>query len=221
MSMVAAKKYELYLLRVGQRYKIGVSKDIPARILNLSSHCPDVVHLIHRFRYKAPRALERALHVTFQGRERYGEWFSLTQDDVNLIVGLNYKAAENLVKTTIGKRIGRHKQKDPSCASPPTITVRISRRLGDKIAEFTRANKVDAATHFGPLIESWIKEVERDAKAVKNPTFASGNKARGTGEPQAIVRLWRHQVLRLKSAGVLLGKTITSMIEDKLWEMLA
>lgn len=75
----------LYLFRAGDHYKIGISKDPKRRLCDLSIS-PIPVELIWSSQIEDARGLERQLHKTFQGKRVHGEWFELTEADIEYIM---------------------------------------------------------------------------------------------------------------------------------------
>lgn len=85
----AAKKKELgnyvYLMynRIDNRYKIGRSKDAIYRERTLQSQQPDII-LIEA--WEAPPKVEKELHRRYKDKRVRGEWFDLSESDLNEIV---------------------------------------------------------------------------------------------------------------------------------------
>ena len=70
----------LYVIRLGEFYKIGVSLNPRERVRSMMLHQePTPVRI-----YETPDAyaLEKALHKRFANKRGYGEWFELLQDDL-------------------------------------------------------------------------------------------------------------------------------------------
>lgn len=221
VNTVPARKMKLYLFRCGDLFKIGVSADIGARLRSLSAHTPDVLHRIHDRAFRKARSLERALHCMFKHKHRYGEWFTLDDDDVAFIKGIDSRTAETIMSQAVNSKVGRHKKKDPACASNPTITVKVSRKLGEAIAEVTHKKKVDASAYFGPQLDTWIAGLLKGMKPGCSAAAVVDRRPRGEKPDLVIVRLWRSQILKLKYISIVRGRTLNSMIEEKLWELLA
>lgn len=73
----------VYVLKVGEMFKIGLSVDPEKRIKSLqTSKRRDWLRS-----YEVPFApeLERALHKRFKDKREYGEWFLLNADDLKRI----------------------------------------------------------------------------------------------------------------------------------------
>lgn len=114
---------------------------------------------------------------------------------------------ENLKMPATAKRIEK------------TTTVRISRELADKIAD--RYPTKGSLADMYVAIEPWVKKM---AKAGHKQAMAGVAMPKVGDRPRradATVRILKDQVRRLKSAAPWLGDTVSGLIEDKLWEMLA
>lgn len=78
----------VYLLKSDQYYKIGMSKDVDARMLQISPKLPVPPELIHIIKTEDMRQLEEALHKQFNHFRVNGEWFKLDQNSVDLIMAM-------------------------------------------------------------------------------------------------------------------------------------
>lgn len=76
----------VYLLKVHNFYKIGISKDVNKRIRQLSTGCSAMPELIA----VAPggRQLEQELHEEFKNYRKHGEWFGHRREIIARFVGL-------------------------------------------------------------------------------------------------------------------------------------
>lgn len=72
---------QVYLMKAGDFYKIGVSKTPRKRLRRLQTGCPRKIELIYAFEQEDAYALEFALHDMYQKSRTHGEWF--TDIDVN------------------------------------------------------------------------------------------------------------------------------------------
>lgn len=88
------KKKEEYLPREGYVYlmwaengmhKIGISKNVEQRRKNIERDIPVRVNIIHSFRSKDYRAVERNLHQKYSRERIRYEWFLLSQEQVDEI----------------------------------------------------------------------------------------------------------------------------------------
>lgn len=64
-------------------YKIGVTKNINKRIMELQIGSGIILKLIYSFETKFGFKLEAALHAYFRIKRTNGEWFELDSDDVD------------------------------------------------------------------------------------------------------------------------------------------
>jgi len=80
----------VYLIRCLETpfYKIGVSKNVGARLTSLQAACPLELQIIHTFAPKHPRRIEYTLHQMFDKRRYRGEWFELEPADLAFISNL-------------------------------------------------------------------------------------------------------------------------------------
>lgn len=63
--------------------KIGITKDIQRRLKTLQISSPEHLQVAHSFPGTA--AEERSLHRSYQDKRLHGEWFSLSQNDIQAI----------------------------------------------------------------------------------------------------------------------------------------
>lgn len=78
----------VYLIRSGEsnKYKIGISKNVPSRLATLQTANPEKMELICAFASSDARRKEAELHNAFEQRRITREWFELSQDDVRSIM---------------------------------------------------------------------------------------------------------------------------------------
>ena len=63
--------------------KIGMTSKAPeTRMRQLQTGASDALRLMHAFKTRNMRMLERMLHAKFAGKRKTGEWFSLEESDV-------------------------------------------------------------------------------------------------------------------------------------------
>jgi hypothetical protein len=79
----------VYLMKSRELYKIGISIEVDKRVKQLTSIIPFGVELIHVIPVNDYERLEQALHMYYQRKRVNGEWFELSEDDVNLIKSLD------------------------------------------------------------------------------------------------------------------------------------
>ena len=72
----------VYVLRCGDLFKIGYSRDVRSRVMAINAQSPvDVEHVITIHTSNA-RHLESLLHRSFADKRVKGEWFRLSDEDV-------------------------------------------------------------------------------------------------------------------------------------------
>ena len=80
----------IYLLKCHQYYKIGVAKDVKARLAGIQTGNPYPVELVEKFEvvYSAAGYLENLFHNTFYrfGCHVRGEWFELSPGKVKVFL---------------------------------------------------------------------------------------------------------------------------------------
>lgn len=69
-------------------YKIGLSKDVRARIKTLGVALPFEIEPIHTIKTDDMVTLEKELHAQFNEKRVRGEWFALTPEDVEYVRSL-------------------------------------------------------------------------------------------------------------------------------------
>ena len=70
---MARKATDLYFIRVGDYFKIGVSNNVRRRVRDIESQCPYPVELIYHGVGEAQD--EELWHKVFEHRHHRGEWF--------------------------------------------------------------------------------------------------------------------------------------------------
>ena len=76
----------IYLLKAANGlYKIGYTSDPFARVRNIQSVSPVPVELILAHTSSRAKEIETELHKKFDKKRARGEWFLLTEDDVEFI----------------------------------------------------------------------------------------------------------------------------------------
>lgn len=78
----------VYMIRESWRglIKIGIAKNLKARLAAIQSSCPQDICLIGYFETKHARSVEAHLHQRFAHKHHAGEWFDLSPQDVQLIL---------------------------------------------------------------------------------------------------------------------------------------
>lgn len=76
----------VYLLKSSNGYyKIGYTNNIKKRLHDIGIKVPFKIELIHKIKCSDARRLESELHSQFSSKRVNGEWFNLSQEDVNYI----------------------------------------------------------------------------------------------------------------------------------------
>ena len=81
----------VYLVRFGKTdyYKIGHTNDIDRRInVEIAPKMPEEPEIIHTIKTKDRFKLESELHKRYADKRKNGEWFELSQDDIDYIRSL-------------------------------------------------------------------------------------------------------------------------------------
>lgn len=74
----------VYLIRVvgTDKVKIGFSKNVEKRIIDLQHSCPFTLEVVFKQYYEYANRIENELHIKYLSKNIRGEWFSLTLDDI-------------------------------------------------------------------------------------------------------------------------------------------
>lgn len=98
MGMIYSKTECVYLIKNEENYyKIGRTGNIRARIKQLQTGYPLEITLIHQFKTNFSREIEYVLHKDYYGSKIRGEWFSLTQEEVDNFLKHCKKTEKNLI----------------------------------------------------------------------------------------------------------------------------
>jgi hypothetical protein len=72
----------VYLLRCQNRYKIGIAGNVAARLATLQVSAPFAIEHVAHSQVDDAAALERELHSAYAHYRIVGEWFELSEADV-------------------------------------------------------------------------------------------------------------------------------------------
>lgn len=88
------KRGVVYLINSGVYYKIGKTRNLPTRIdtLAVGVIVPFDIKLIHHFKSNDYSGDEKKLHDMFFDKRADGEWFVLSEKDVEYIMGIKDEA---------------------------------------------------------------------------------------------------------------------------------
>jgi hypothetical protein len=78
----------VYLLKCQDYYKIGIATDVQKRISGMQTGSPYPISLVASVQVDNPLSLEKELHAMYSSRHHRGEWFALTEEDVEAIRSL-------------------------------------------------------------------------------------------------------------------------------------
>ena len=85
------KPVQTYIMKSGNKYKIGRSGNTPERLKSLKTGNPDIEILLYCLE---GRVSEKTLHNMFAHRRGGGEWFSLTDSDITICKNLMGKCVK-------------------------------------------------------------------------------------------------------------------------------
>lgn len=77
----------VYVLQMGNHFKIGKSKRVDSRIREFSPKLPLPVTVVTTFLCKNYSQAESNLHLKFADKRTNGEWFALEQEDIEWLLG--------------------------------------------------------------------------------------------------------------------------------------
>jgi hypothetical protein len=76
----------VYLLRSGPHYKIGKTNDFKSRLGQIKLQLPLKVEVVHQIETDDPDGIERYWHRRFGDKRLNGEWFRLSDDEVEAFI---------------------------------------------------------------------------------------------------------------------------------------
>lgn len=85
-------KGEVYIIRVGDRFKIGATINLYSRMISLQTANPQDIELIHRIKTNDMYLTEKLFQALFErdGKREHGEWFLLSDKDIEYIKSSKY-----------------------------------------------------------------------------------------------------------------------------------
>lgn len=90
----------VYLLKAGDRYKIGTTDTIHKRIKALQTSCPYKIEVVLVVKSSDALTLEKTTHKLFKAHRRVGEWFEFDSKSLNACVDF---LSENGSKVLLGE----------------------------------------------------------------------------------------------------------------------
>ena len=85
----------VYLIKSGEHYKIGRTKNLKTRVKSFETSLPLGATVVHSFETDDTTEAEIELHARFSDKRINGEWFNLVQDDVDYICTIQPKGSNN------------------------------------------------------------------------------------------------------------------------------
>ena len=79
----------IYLIKSNNMYKIGKTKNIKTRIQSIKTSTPFLLEIVHTQKYINYHKIEKHLHTEFKDKRVSGEWFNLTENDIEYIKNYN------------------------------------------------------------------------------------------------------------------------------------
>lgn len=88
----------IYVLRSGEtnRFKIGLSKNVPGRLESLQTGNPETLSLVCTFPAIDVFTKEQELHKRYEAKKITREWFKLTEEDINSLITEVRASASNI-----------------------------------------------------------------------------------------------------------------------------
>ena len=86
----------VYFLKCGEFYKIGISTGLLHRISSLRNANPEKIELVSWAIISKYKDFERMLKLMYKEQNIHGEWFKLTEDQSQVIVG--FLQGNNIVR---------------------------------------------------------------------------------------------------------------------------
>lgn len=74
----------VYLIKCYEFYKIGIAENVRVRLCQLQIGNPISLSVVTYYAFPAASVVEDALHKKFAEKRTVGEWFALTDDEIQL-----------------------------------------------------------------------------------------------------------------------------------------
>lgn len=81
-------RFSIYFIECNGQYKIGSTSDLKSRFTTLQTSSPTLLRLVHMIPIPISHdhgQVEKALHIIFKDAHIRGEWYNLTQQDIERI----------------------------------------------------------------------------------------------------------------------------------------
>lgn len=101
-----------------------------------------------------------------------------------------------------------------------TSTVRIGRDLMVAIQDACKNPRTTPPQKFGQLLEPWVVKLLKAAVRSVGAGKITGVTQQDSCRRESTIRLPRDQVKRLGVVSSITGRSVSEMIEEKLWELL-
>jgi len=137
----------VYLINCQQFYKIGIANDVQSRLAQLATGNPFDLEVLAIFGFANASPVETALHQRFANTRKHGEWFSLSENDI-----------QDFLK--ICRLLGGDENRLPTLASDQEI------EEAEEVQESTfDGDKWDFESMFA---DGWTMDIGHDGKESEN-----------------------------------------------------
>ena len=89
------KRYVYILKTSDDVYKIGVAKDVESRVRQLQTGSVEEITLVNKFLSEFPFKIESTLHRKYNRNRINGEWYYLTEENLNSCINDCEKMEKN------------------------------------------------------------------------------------------------------------------------------
>ena len=89
------KRYVYILKTSDDVYKIGVAKDVESRVRQLQTGSVEEITLVNKFLSEFPFKIESTLHRKYNSNRINGEWYYLTEENLNSFINDCEKMEKN------------------------------------------------------------------------------------------------------------------------------
>lgn len=83
-AFTSSKARGVYLIKSAQHYKIGKANNFEQRLRQVNLELPEKAVEVHRIYTDDPLGIEGYWHKRFKAKRLNGEWFELTEEDVEV-----------------------------------------------------------------------------------------------------------------------------------------